>query len=257
MSIEVKNLSFSYGERRVLQNVAFSAADGELLSILGPNGVGKSTLFRCILGLEKGYTGEILVGGENVRGMGPSELARRIAYIPQHHYPTFNYPVLDMVLMGTTAHAGAFSQPGKRERNEARSALKRLGMEDFAERPFMKISGGEQQLVLIARALAQRSNVLVMDEPTASLDFGNQIRVLTQIRALAEEGYTIILSTHNPEQSYMFSHRILAMQDGGVLAKGLPGEVVTTGVIRELYGIEANVESIRNDAVRVCVPERI
>ncbi len=253
MSIEVKDLSFSYGGRQVLSNVSFSAREGRLLSVLGPNGVGKSTLFRCILGLLKNYSGEILLDGVSTKGLGARELARRVAYIPQSSYPAFSYSVRDMVLMGTSSRAGLFSPPGVSQEKVAGQALERMGITHLAERVYTQLSGGERQLVLIARALAQQSPVLLMDEPTANLDYGNQLRVLSRIRALAEDGYTIVQSTHNPEQSYFFSHEILAMADGGVLAFGSPGEVLTAPLIRALYGVDVEVESLQEDKMRVCI----
>ena len=255
MSIEVKNLSFSYGERPVLRDVSFTLERGALLSVLGPNGVGKSTLFRCILGLLKGYSGTITVDGQSVRDLGARELAKRVAYIPQSNYPAFNYSVFDMVLMGTTAQTGALAPPGKQQERAAHEALERLGIAEFARRSYTQLSGGERQMVLIARALAQQSPVLLMDEPTANLDYGNQLRVLSKVRALAEEGYAVIQSTHNPEQSYLFSHEILAMRDGRVLAHGAPREVLNAELVKELYGVDVEVESLKGDRMRVCVPK--
>ena len=253
----VQDVSCRYGERRVLENVSFTARTGELVSILGPNGVGKSTLFKCMLGLLKGYTGRVSIDGGDIRGLTPAGLSRKIAYIPQSHYPAFNYSVFDMVLMGTSAHVGAFAQPGLKEAETARQALERLSIADFAHRDYMRLSGGERQLVLIARALAQQSRILIMDEPTANLDYGNQMRVLSQIRALAEDGYTVVQSTHNPEQAYLFSHTILAMQVGRIIAQGPPQAVLTSALIQDLYGIDARVESLDGGRVRVCVPNSI
>ena len=254
MSIEVRGLGFSYGRREVLRDVSFSIPDGMLVNVLGPNGVGKSTLFRCILGLLHGFQGEITVDGTAVSTLGARELARKVAYIPQSNYPAFQYSVFDMVLMGTTAQSRAFSPPGPKQEAAAREALERLDIGHLADRSYTRLSGGERQLVLIARALAQRSQVLLMDEPTANLDYGNQIRVLTKVRALADAGYTIVQSTHNPEQSYLFSHQILAMKDGQVLAHGAPGEVMNEDLIRALYGIDAEVVSLRDGRMRVCIP---
>ena len=254
MSIEVKNLSFSYGNRQVLRDISFSVGKGRLLSVLGPNGVGKSTLFRCILGLLHGFQGEITVDGAVVSNLGARELARKVAYIPQSNYPAFQYSVFDMVLMGTTAQSRGFSPPGPKQEAAARDALERLDIGHLAGRSYTRLSGGERQLVLIARALAQQSPVLLMDEPTANLDYGNQIRVLTKVRALADAGYTIVQSTHNPEQSYLFSHQILAMKDGRVLAHGAPGDVMNEDLIRALYGIDAEVVPLRDGRMRVCIP---
>ncbi len=256
MSVSVRNLSFGYGERCVLRDISFQADAGRLISILGPNGVGKSTLFKCVLGLLKPSSGSVAIDGQDISSLPPHALARRIAYIPQSTYPAFHYTVFDMVLMGTSSHVSGLSSPGKAQREAAMEALARLNIQDFAGRDYMRISGGERQLVLIARALAQRSRTLVMDEPTANLDYGNQMRVLTSIRTLAEEGYAVILSTHNPEQAYLFSHTILAMQGGGIVAQGAPRDVLDAALIERLYGVEATVESLLDDTVRVCVPTR-
>jgi iron complex transport system ATP-binding protein len=256
MGIEVKNLSFSYGDRPVLQDISFSVGEGELLSILGPNGVGKSTLFRCILGLLSGYTGEVLVDGINARSFSAREAAKHIAYIPQSSHPMFNYSVFDIVLMGRTSGLGSFRSPGKADREKCLRALEKIGISHLAGRCFHRLSGGEQQLVLIARALAQDAPILMLDEPTANLDYGNQLRVLEQVRKLAAEGYTVIQTTHNPEQSYLFSDRILAIQNGRVLTQGTPAEVLTAENMEELYQVEVEVVRLYEDRARICVPTR-
>jgi len=254
MSMQVTNVSFAYGTRHVLNDISFSARDGELLSVLGANGVGKSTLFRCMLGLNRRCTGEIRVDDMRIDTLSPRILAKHMAYIPQSHSNTFNYSVFDIVLMGASTQVAFSGNPGAREREIVMEALEKLDIADFASRDFTRLSGGEQQLVLIARALAQQSKTLIMDEPTANLDFGNQERVLRRIRLLAEEGYAIILSTHHPEQAYRFSHAILAMHDGHIIAHGSPEEVMTAELMQKLYGLPVQVESLYDDSVRVCVP---
>ena len=257
MSIEVKDLCFSYGEREVLHGVSFKAEDGEFLSILGPNGVGKSTLFRCVLCLLRDYTGSITVEGRDAKTLSIREAAKLIAYIPQSSHPAFNYSVRDIVLMGTTSGLGTFSTPRKEDVRRVDEALEKIGISHLADRCFHRISGGERQLALIARALVQRSPVLMLDEPTASLDFGNQLLVLTQARELASEGYTVIQTTHNPEQSFMFSDRILAICGGEVLTEGRPRDVLTPDMMRRLYGVEVEVSSLFDDRVRVCTPASV
>jgi iron complex transport system ATP-binding protein len=257
VSIEVLNLSFSYGEQPVLEDVSFTAESNELLSILGPNGVGKTTLFRCILGLLTGYKGEILLDGINIKRLRIEEMARLIAYIPQIHYPSFNYSVFDMVLMGTSVQVSAISTPGRKQRKLVETALKRLGIYHLKDRGYTRISGGERQLVLLARALVQQAKILVLDEPTSNLDFGNQVRVLTEIKSLAREGYTVIQATHNPDQTFLFSDTVMAMKDGRVLAWGPPDEIYTADLIYSLYGVEVAMESLYHDKARVCIPKSI
>ena len=257
MSIEVKNLSFSYGDRPVLHDISFSVGKGEFLSILGPNGVGKSTLFRCMLGLLSGYTGQVLVDGVDARSFSTREAAKHIAYIPQSCRSIFNYSVFDIVLMGRTSGLSTFRSPGKADTEKCRWALAKIGISHLEDRCFHRLSGGEQQLVLIARALVQDAPILMLDEPTANLDFGNQLLVLEQAQSLAREGYTIIQTTHHPEQSFMFSDRILTIQKGRVLAEGRPKEVLTEQTIHALYGVDVDVVSLYDDHARICLPRNL
>lgn len=254
MSLEIKNLRFSYGENEVLKDLSFSAEYGELLSILGPNGVGKSTLFRCILGLLKPDSGQCLIDGKSTAGLSAKELAGSIAYIPQSHYPTFNYSVMDMVLMGTTAQVNAMSVPGKRQLLLAQEALERLGIDHLAGRGYTNISGGERQLVLIARAIAQQAKILIMDEPSANLDYGNRTRVMQTVRNLAREGYAIIQSTHDPDQAFLYSDKVLAIHGGKILSWGKPEDTINSALISKLYGVDVEVCSLKEDKMRVCVP---
>lgn len=255
MGIEVKNLSFSY--RRgvpVLKDVSFSLESGKFVCLLGPNGVGKSTLFKCMLGLLRDYQGEIWIDGDNTKALTQKQLARRVAYIPQSSAPVFNYSVADVVLMGTTSLTSTFSSPGEKERGYVRQALETLNILHLEERMYMNISGGERQLVLVARALAQQAGILFMDEPTANLDYGNQVRVLEQVRRLARQGYTVIQSTHNPEQAFLYADEVLAVKDGTIAAHGKPNEVMDAELIQSLYGIDVRVESLMDDRMRVCIP---
>ena len=256
MSINVEELSFSYGEKNVLNSVSFRAEYGEFLSVLGPNGVGKSTLFRCMLGHLTPSHGRTTVDSQNISGMSAAELSKRIAYIPQSHSPVFNYSALDIVLMGTAAQLGKFSSPGKEQLEQAAAIMEQLGIAELQSRGYNSISGGERQLILIARAMAQQAKILIMDEPSASLDFGNRIRVMDTVRELTEHGYCVIQSTHDPNQAYQYSDRILAMYGGRVLAWGSPEETVCDAVMSKLYGIDVEVCSLRNDRIRVCIPAK-
>ena len=229
MSIDVRELSFAYGRRQVLRNVTFRAEPGQLVAVLGPNGAGKSTLFRCILGFLPRYRGDIALCGHALRSLDRRALARLAAYIPQ-----------TSVLMG----ADPFHAPGRRQQETADRALEQLGIQDLWDRGVNEISGGERQLALIARAMAQQARILLMDEPTASLDYGNQFRLLRQVRALADSGYTVLLSTHNPEHAFRFATHALVLQDGGVRAWGPVKETLTEELLRDMYRIPLTVADI-------------
>jgi iron complex transport system ATP-binding protein len=252
-AMEVRDLGFAYGDHVVLRDISFGLEEGKLLGMLGPNGAGKTTLFRCILGLEKKHSGKIRLAGEEIKSKSPAALARMIAYVPQTHYPSFNYSALEMTLMGTASQGREWSVPGNREKQAAREALEQMGAGDLCNRGFRSLSGGEQQLVLIARALVQDAKILVMDEPTANLDYGNQIRVLQHIKNLSGRGYSIILSTHNPDHAFLFADRVLALHDTRIAASGSPEDVLTEELIGRLYKIPVR---IRRDeqGMMSCVP---
>ncbi len=255
--LELKNLAFAYRHKPVLRAVDLSLATGDLLCLLGPNGAGKSTLFRCILGLLRNYTGEILLRGTEIRRLRGTELARSVAFIPQAHQPVFDYSVLDVVLMGATGGRGLFGNPQPEDERYAREQLVALGIAALAERSYARLSGGERQLVLVARALAQRARILIMDEPTANLDYGNQVRVMERIATLAAQGYAIMLSTHNPEHAFLWSNRTAVLLEGRIQAEGPPAEVLTEGVLKKLYGVPVKLFAVGGAAYagyRACVP---
>lgn len=241
MTLTVKDLTYRYAKTAapVLQEISFTAESGDFLSVLGANGAGKSTLFRCLLGGLTDYTGAIELDGRDVRTLSRRETAEHIAYIPQIHRPTFGYSVLDTTLMGLTRQLSPFRSPTPEMEKHAMDALEQMGVAQLAERNFATLSGGEQQLVLIARALCQQSDILVMDEPTSSLDYGNQLRVLERVRLLAQQGYTVLLSTHDPQHALRFSQKVLALSGGQVAAEGCTADVLTPELLRRLYGVEA------------------
>lgn len=257
-SLSVAGLSYSYEKkgRKVLQEISFSAKEGDLMAVLGPNGVGKSTMFKCILGFFKNYSGEVKLNGTDVRQMTHKEIARCVAYIPQSTYPVFNYEVLDVVLMGLTSHISLLQAPKKEHIEAAEEALKSLGIAHLAHAGYGEISGGERQLALIARALVQKAKILIMDEPTANLDYGNQFRVMCRISDLAREGYIIILSTHNPDHAFLYANRVIMMFGGKVIADGVPNEVLDAKLIREVYGVTTKIESFEDESGRhrMCIP---
>lgn len=257
MSIQVNNLCFSYGKRLVLEGITFHAEEGDLLCVLGPNGVGKSTLFRCMLGLQKQDTGEILLDGDDIKKLSPAKLAKRIAYIPQYGTPVFNYSVFHTVLMGTTPLIGSLASPGKKQEQAVREVLEQFGIAHLSDRGCAQISGGERQLALIARAVVQQAKILVLDEPAANLDYGNQVRVMGRLKQLTSQGYTVILSTHNPEHALLYANRVMVLMDGKLLKWGSPETVIEESLLRQIYRVNVRLETVeiggRN--VRVCIPE--
>lgn len=255
MSLEVKNLSFGYKCFDVLKDVNFKAEQDNLICVLGKNGAGKSTLFRCILNLLPDFKGSVIVNGRNINDLKAEELAHTIAYIPQAHFSTFSYSVMEMVLMGTTSQLKRFSSPGKEQVQVAMKALTRMNIAHLADRNYMHISGGEQQLVLIARVLAQQAKILIMDEPCSNLDYGNQIKLMQEVKKLAKQGYLIIQSTHNPEQALLFADEVMILYHGKIARFGKPSEVIDEEILYEVYGIHVGLHDITQGNIRVCVPK--
>ena len=255
--MEIKDLSYSYdGKTYTLQHIDFKAYEGQLVALIGPNGAGKSTLFKCILKFLKEYEGSILLDGKDMKHMSRPEIAKRIAYIPQTTVPVFNYSVLDIILMGMTGGLKLLETPKQKHVDKADEILASLGIQHLRDRGFARISGGERQLVLLARAMIQNAEILVMDEPTANLDYGNQFRVMERIKNLTTEGYTVILSTHNPEHALLFAEKAFVLQNGEVKAAGPSKEVLTAELMEQLYGVKVNLldTEFEGENARVCVP---
>lgn len=235
--LELQGLSTGHGRRVVSESVDLSIAAGEVLCLLGPNGCGKTTLFRTVLGLLPPLAGRVLVQGQPVQHWPRAEFARRVGYVPQAQAGVFAFEALDMVLMGRAARLPLLARPSGADRAMALACMQRLQIAHLAARRYTELSGGERQLVLIARALAQEPALLVMDEPTASLDFGNQIRVLEQIEALSAQGMAMLLSTHQPEHGLRVASRIALLGHGRLLGVGEPRAVATPSALAGLYGV--------------------
>jgi iron complex transport system ATP-binding protein len=239
--LRAQGLSFGFPGRTIGAGIDFAVSNGEVLCILGPNGGGKTTLIRTLLGLLRPHAGEVLLGERPMHALSRGEVARSVGYVPQAHAGAFAYSVRSMVLMGRTAHLGLFSTPSSRDREAAMRAIDTLGIGGLAERAFTEISGGERQLTLIARALAQEPQVLVMDEPTSSLDFGNQVRVLGHVRSLAARGMAVLMSSHQPDHALQCADRALLLGEGRALGLGDPADVVTPASLKRLYGVDVRI----------------
>ena len=257
MGIRDENLSFAYGQTELLINLKFDIPDSCLVNVLGPNGAGKTTLFKLLLGLLRPSKGSIFVNGKNLQDLSVRQRARELAYIPQNYSHSFDFEVIDVVLMSTTSNFSTLKNPKAAQQELAMYALERIGIAHLAHRFYNQISGGERQLVLIARALAQNAKTIIMDEPTSALDFGNTNRVLCVIKDLSREGYSIIQSTHQPEQAYMYSDYVLVIDNGKLKAFGKSHEKITEDLIAEIYDIDIKSTKLFDNKACVFVPNSV
>jgi len=254
MTLQATNLAFGYGRIKVGQDVTLSVDRGEVLCLLGPNGCGKTTLFKTLLGLLPRQGGSLQLDGKDISTFSRAQFARRIAYVPQATGAYFPFSVFDVVLMGRASRIDTFASPTMADRAITQEALGLLGIGHLAARPFTDISGGEKQMTLIARALAQEPELIVMDEPTASLDFGNQARVLTRISSIAASEMAVVISTHDPSHAFACATRVALMRAGALVAIGKPGDVLTAQSLQTLYGVEVAVAYLEQAGRHVCTP---
>jgi iron complex transport system ATP-binding protein len=246
MTLAGHDLTIGYSDRVVGRGLDVALEQGEVLALLGPNGGGKTTLLKTLLGILEPQAGEVAIDGRSLGAISVRERARLIAYVPQVHVPTFAFTVESVVLMGRTAHGNLFSRPSAQDRMVAARVLEQFGIAHLAPRPYTMISGGERQLVLLARALAQEPQFVVLDEPTASLDFGNQGKVMREIRALAAAGHGVLFTTHDPNHALRAADRAYLLRAGERIAEGVVAGVLTRTQLEELYG--APVETLTDTA---------
>lgn len=248
----VDHVTYGYTHRNVLKDISFAFAPGEIIALLGPNGSGKTTLLKLLLGLYRPQQGKIQLEGRALSTIPQKQLARRMAYIPQTHNLSFSYRVLDVVLMGRTPHKAFFFKYNQTDVSTALDALERLSIDHLKNRPYTSISGGERQLVLIARALVQGADIFIMDEPVNGLDYGNQIRLLTRIADLSDYGYTFIKTTHFPDHALWISDRVVMLKEGRIVADGRTAETINRTNLYRLYNIP--VEVLKLDRGIICLP---
>ena len=256
MSLAAHGLAFGFPGRVVGHDLDLTLDPGEVLCVLGPNGSGKTTLMRTLLGLLPALGGRVTLDGRDIATMTPARVARSMAYVPQASAAHFDFNLLQIAVMGRTAHLGAWQAPGPRDESIALRSLARMGVESLAERAASRVSGGERQLALIARALATEARTIVMDEPTASLDFGNQARVLEHIARLRGDGVSILLCTHDPDHALRVADRVLLLRGGQPLAQGAVAQTLTAENLGRLYGVPVVVADMATPAGprRVCIP---
>lgn len=234
-----EQLTYGYGKQPVLNGVSLDIRAGEVLALLGPNGTGKSTLLKLLLGLYTPASGEVLLADKPLAQMSRREIAGHIAYVPQHHESPFPYTVRQVVSMGRFHAGGVFGRMSERDSDLVAKVLARLQIAHLAERRYTEISGGEQQLALVCRALVQGAKILMLDEPASALDFGHQARLLAQLRQLAEDGYAVVMTTHHPHHARMIAHRAVMLKSGLVMANGAPADILTPEAIQQLYDLSA------------------
>ncbi len=255
MIFDLCDLVFAYpgSDRNVLRGVGMKLGEGETLSVLGPNGAGKSTLLSCMAGLLRPQTGCVRLLGEDIRHLTEKKIAAAVSLVPQNHYPIFGYTVFDFVLMGRASLTGLFQRPRKEDRKAAEQALEELGLTALAEKPCTEISGGERQLATIARAIVRRPKAVLFDEPTAHLDFGNQLRTLRVVKSLADKGYAVVITTHNPDHAMLLGGRTVILGPDGQLTAGKTEEVLTEETLRRVYTTDLRLKYDEELGRKVCL----
>ena len=240
--LEGRDLSFAYDGRQVLSGVDVSLAPSELVALVGPNGAGKSTLLRVLLGLLPARAGGVSLLGRPLAELSRREIARHIAFLPQETHSDFAFTVRELVAMGRMPHLGRFQPEGRSDVVAVQSALDRTGTAAFVDRLASELSGGERQRVLLARAIAQTTDVLLLDEPTSSLDVAHQLEIIRLLRDLAQEGKAVAIALHDLSLAARFADRVIVLSGGKVAAQGAPRDVITAELLERHFRIRARVE---------------
>lgn len=257
MSLNIKNLSCGYQNKAIIENITLQVNVGEIACILGANGVGKTTFFKTVQGFLQPIDGAIFWKDMPMHEQDNKKRAKVIAYVPQTHTPPFPYRVRDVVVMGRAVHLKSFQSPNKNDYIICDHIMEKLNIAYLSSKIYSRISGGERQMVLIARALAQEPELLMMDEPTSNLDFGNQARVLQQIVDLAREGLTVMMTTHSPEHASMYADKVVLFQRNKPILMGKPNDILTKETLEQVYGVDIKLLEFENNygkQLKTCVP---
>ncbi|XHH09066.1 MAG: ABC transporter ATP-binding protein [Candidatus Bathyarchaeia archaeon] len=257
MKLCIKNAAYYYDfeKNNGFKDVSFEVNQPGVMSILGPNGCGKTTLLKCIDGLMKLHSGSITINGKNLSELSRVEIAKSVGYVPQFHQPSFAFSVLDAVLVGRAPHIGFLDSPKKEDVLIAKQALESMGISHLTDAYYTQLSGGERQMVLIARVLAQQPSLLLLDEPTSHLDFGNQIKLLGTLQMLAESGLPVIMTSHFPDHAFLVSNKVALMKRGELIGVGSPHEIITEFNLEKVYKIKVKIVDVNVGVNRkICVP---
>ncbi len=257
MKLSVNKATYYYDATKTsgFADVSFSIENGEVMSILGPNGCGKTTLLKCLNSLIKIQNGSIVIDNRDTGKLNRAEIAKSIGYVPQMHQPAFSFSVLDAVLVGRAPHLGMMESPKAKDIEIAKSAIKQMGITHIKDKSYTHISGGERQLVMFARVLAQQPSLLLLDEPTSHLDFGNQIRLLELVLKLAATGLPIIMTSHFPDHAFLVSSKVALMKKGGFIDFGPPDDVMNEDNLEKVYNVKVKVVNVNSGINRkICVP---
>jgi iron complex transport system ATP-binding protein len=259
MKLSIENATYYYDLEKShgFKDINFTLDQPGVMSILGPNGCGKTTLLKCIDGLMKLNSGSISINGKDLRNSSRVEIAKAIGYVPQFHQPSFAFSVLDAVLVGRAPHIGFLDTPKKEDVQIAKQSLETMSISYLANTPYTQLSGGERQMVLIARVLAQKPSLLLLDEPTSHLDFGNQIKLLGTLHKLANTGLPIIMTSHFPDHAFLVSNKVALMKHGELIDFGAPDEIITESNLEDVYRIKVRIVDVDVDVGvrrRIVVP---
>lgn len=259
MGLEFKEVVFAYPKgQNIFSGINLKSINGDVLVILGPNGCGKTTLLKCAAGLLKAREGEILLDGKDMSASKRNDIAKKIGYISQEHSQGFAYSVMELVVMGRTPYLGIFSSPAEKDVEIARDAMMSVGVLHLSDKRFTELSGGERQLVLIARMLAQQPKILLLDEPTSHLDLKNQTIVMRLVKKLAKSGLSVIMTSHFPNHAITFAGYTAIMHKGSFIAQGRSEEVINEEALKQAYGIDIRVYTLKDPTdgteLRFCAP---
>lgn len=260
MIFSVENGSFAYHDYQVLRDISFSVQDGEVLAVLGPNGIGKTTLLRCMMGMLPWSKGLSLLDGENIKSIKAKELWSKIAYVPQQKGSAISYTAIEMVVMGCSARLGLFAQPSAADIALAEDSMKRVGISHLRDKKCSQMSGGEFQMVLMARALTAQPQMLVFDEPESNLDFKNQLIILETIKRLAKENHiSAIINTHYPAHALKIADKALILSRNGAPIYGMANEVITEENMKQSFDVEVKIEDYvyQDQSYKSVIPIRI